>query len=62
MKEKYVLHGVFTKFDQKTRNRPYYSEEDFNKALEDYNRKHVYQRRKEIVDKLLKNFKSENEL
>lgn len=61
MKENYILQGVFVKFEEKNINNRIYSSEAFDKALKDYNRKKLYERRKNIVDKLLKSMSSNNE-
>ena len=50
---KYILEGVLTEFEEKTRNRPYYTEETFKKHLKDLETR----MRKEQREKLLKKLK-----
>ncbi len=55
MGEKITLKGILHTSPEKTHNGRIYPEEVFDKALEDYQRKLRYERRKKIINKLLKN-------
>ncbi len=53
MKEKIVLQGVFQTFTP-TNNGRIYDIKDYQKFLDEFNRKELYKKRKEIAEKILK--------
>jgi hypothetical protein len=55
MSDKIILTGVLQKTPDFTHNGRIYPQESFDEALEAYERKQLYERRKKIIDKLLKN-------
>lgn len=54
MKENIILQGILQSF-QYTSNGRIYDIKDYQKAFEYYNRIFVYERRKKIAEKILKN-------
>ena len=56
-----ILTGVLQKFPSMTHNSHYYDNDLFLSEIAKYNRQLVYDRRKKIVDKLLKNNGNDNE-
>lgn len=55
MKEQLILSGVLCNSPSLTHSGRIYHQEDFNKALSDYERKSIYDKRRKIIEKLLKN-------
>jgi hypothetical protein len=51
-KDRIVLKGVFQVFERKTRNRPYYTEEEFQEQLEGLRHKELMEDRIKKINKI----------